>query len=322
MAELLLLPVVRGVAGKTADALVQTITRMHGIDGDRRKLEHQLLAIQSKLMDAEEKSETNPAVKRWMKDLKAAAYEADDVLDDFRYEALHREAQIGDSAIRKVLCYFTPHRPLLFCASTMSKKLSNVLNKINELIEEMNKFGLMDRTEPPQLPYRQTHSTLDDSADIVGRDNDKEVVVKLLMEQQDEHKLQVLPIVGMGGLGKTTLAHMVYNDIRIQNHFDLKMWHCVSDNFEVVSLLKSIIELATNKMRRLADNKELLRRNLHEVICRKRFLLVLDDVRNEEEKKWEDDLKPLLSSEHHLEDVVPLRHAANGSFRRLSLGRA
>ncbi|KAG8087784.1 hypothetical protein GUJ93_ZPchr0010g8725 [Zizania palustris] len=280
---------------KVADALVQRITRTCGIDGDRRKLERQPLAIQCKLIDAEEKSETSPDVKRWMTDVRAVAYEADDVLDDFQYEALHREAQIGDSAIRKVLCYFTPHRPLLFCASTMSKKLSNVLNKINELIEEMNKFGLVQLTEPQQLSYRQTRSVMDDSAVIMGRDDDMEVVVKLLMEQQDEHKLQVLPIVGMGGLGKTTLAKMVYNDYMIQNHFELKMWHCVSENFEVASLLKSIIELATNSTYTFPERVERLRRKLQAVIGQKRFLLVLDGVCNEEEKKWKDDLKPLLS---------------------------
>ncbi|KAG8087794.1 hypothetical protein GUJ93_ZPchr0010g10942 [Zizania palustris] len=303
MAESLLLPVVRGVVGKAADVLVQSVTRMCGVDGDRRKLERQLLAVQCKLMDAEEKSETNPAVKRWMKDLKAVAYEADDVLYDFQYEALRREAQIGDSATRKVLCYFTPQSPLLFRA-TMSRKLNNVINKINELIEEMNRFGLMDRTEPPQLPYRQTHSALDDSADIMGRDDDKGIVVKLLMEQQDQHKVQVLPIVGMGGLGKTTLAKMVYNDYMIQNHFELKMWHCVSENFEVASLLKSIIQLATDKYPLLPDTIELLLRKLQEVIGRKRFLLVLDDVWNEEEKKWEDDLKPLLSSVGYRGSVI------------------
>uniref|UniRef100_A0A0E0IFB6 Uncharacterized protein n=1 Tax=Oryza nivara TaxID=4536 RepID=A0A0E0IFB6_ORYNI len=295
MAESLLLPVVRGVVGKAAGALVQSVTRMCGVDDDRRKLERQLLAVQCKLEDAEVKSETNPAVKRWMKDLKAVAYEADDILDDFHYEALHREAQIGDSTTRKVLGYFTPHSPLLFRVA-MSKKLNSVLKKINELVEEMNKFSLVERTETPQLPYRQTHSALDESADILGRGDDKEVVVRLLLDQRNEQKLQILPIVGMGGLGKTTLAKMVYNDTRVHEHFQLKMWHCVSDKFEVVSLLKSIIELATGTKCKLFDTIEMLRRQLEEAIGRKRFLLVLDDVWNEEENKWGDGLKPLLNS--------------------------
>ena len=96
--------------------------------------------------------------------------------------------------------------------------------------------------------------------------------------------------------GKTTLAKMVYNDSKVQNHFELKMWHCMSDNFEAISIVRSIIELATNKTCDLPDTIELLRGKLLEVVDRKRFLLVLDDVWNEEQQKWEDDLKPLLYS--------------------------
>ncbi|KAM0900472.1 hypothetical protein ACQ4PT_020607 [Festuca glaucescens] len=296
MAESLLLPVVRGVAGKAADVLVQTVTRMCGVDNDRCKLERQLLAVQCKLADAEMKSETNQYIKRWMMDFRSVAYEADNVLGDFQYEALRREAQNGESKASKVPSDFTSRNPFLF-RLTMSRKLSNVLEKINKLVEEMNTFGLLENSaETPQALYRQTHTALDGSAEIFGRDDDKEAVVKLLFDQQDQQKVQVLPIFGMGGLGKTTLAKMVYNDRKIQQYFQLNMWHCVSDNFDAPALVKSIIELATNEKYHLPDTIEVLRRQLEEVIGEQRFLLILDDVWNEDEKKWEDDLKPLLCS--------------------------
>jgi hypothetical protein len=141
MAEALLLGVVRGVANKAAHALVQTVTGLCGVEADRRKLERQLLAVQCKLADAEAKSKTNHYVKRWMKDFRTVAYQADDVLDDFLYEALRRQIQIGDSKTRKVLSHFTSYNPLAF-RHTMSRKLNNVLGKINKLVEEMNKFSL------------------------------------------------------------------------------------------------------------------------------------------------------------------------------------
>uniref|UniRef100_A0A0D9XAE8 NB-ARC domain-containing protein n=1 Tax=Leersia perrieri TaxID=77586 RepID=A0A0D9XAE8_9ORYZ len=254
---------------------------------DRRKLERHLLAVQCMLGDAEEKSKTNPAVKRWMKDLRAIAYEADDVLDDFHYEALRREAQISDSAIPKVPGYFTPHRPLLFLL-TMSKKLNNVLKKINDLVEEMNKFGLVEGAEAAPMIHPHTHSGLHSLMEIVGRDDDKETVMNLLFEQQSNRKIAVLPIVGMGGLGKTTLAKMVYNDFSVQQHFKLPVWHCVSDNFNVNGIVRSIIELVTRVNCTLPDRIELLRSRLHEVVGRRRYLLVLDDVWNEELQKWEE----------------------------------
>jgi len=293
-AESLLLPVVCGVARKASHVLVQSVTRLWGIDDDRDKLERQLLAVQSLLADAEVKSKNNPAVRRWMKDLKAVAYKADDILDDFQYEVLHRDAQSHQSVSSKVLSYLTSHNRLVF-RHKVSRDLKNVLFKIDELVTEMNKFGLTERQEVPHALYRQTHSGLEESTEILGRENDSEVVVKLLLDQHDQQNVQVLPIIGMGGMGKTTLAKMVYNDRRVQKHFDLKMWHCVSENFEATAVVRSVIELATNGRCDLRDTIELLRGKLQEVIGRKRFLLVLDDVWNEEPQKWED-LRPLLCS--------------------------
>ncbi|KAF7106904.1 hypothetical protein CFC21_107606 [Triticum aestivum] len=296
MAESLLLPLVRGVVGKATDALVQTVTRMCGLDDDRETLERHLLAVECKLANAEEKSQKNAYLKSWMEKLKSVAYEADDILDDFQYEALRREAQIGKSTSLKVLGYITRRSPLLF-RFAMSRKLKGVLEKINKLVNEMNKFGLENSVhqQEPQLPWRQTYSKLDESTDIFGRDDDKERVVKLLLDQQDQQKVQVLPIFGMGGLGKTTLAKMVYNDQKVQQHFQLKMWHCVSDNFDVSAIVKSIIKLANGTCDQ-ADSIELLQKKLGEVIGQKRFFLVLDDVWNEEKKLWKDELKPLLCS--------------------------
>nr|CAB3462191.1 unnamed protein product [Digitaria exilis] len=293
MAEVVLLPVVRGVVAKAGDVLVKRITGMWGIDGDRERLERRLVYVQSLLADAAVKSETNLAVKAWMKALKAAAYQADDILDDFQYEALRRES--NQSMASKVLGNFTSKNRLVF-RHKASRELKNVLEKIEELMSEMKEYELEPRAEVPQVLHRQTHSELDKSSQIFGRDDDMEVVVKLLLDQKDQDIVQVLPIIGMGGLGKTTLAKMVYNDSRVQKHFELKLWYCVSENFEANVVVRSVIELATNGRCDLPDNIELLKGRLQEVIGRKRFLLILDDVWNEDHRKWEEDLRSLLCS--------------------------
>uniref|UniRef100_A0ACD5ZDH7 Uncharacterized protein n=1 Tax=Avena sativa TaxID=4498 RepID=A0ACD5ZDH7_AVESA len=297
MAESVLLAVVRGVAGKAANELVQTVTRVWSLDRDRETLQLHLLAIQRKLASAEEMSRTDDVVKAWLKKLKEVADEADDVLEDFRYEALRGKAQMGESTTRRVISNII-ERPISLLE--MSRKLKNVLHKINKLVEDMNKFSLVncqDQTGGEEPPRRQTHSKLDEFTEIFGRDDEKDVVVKLLLDQQDQRRVQVLPIFGMGGLGKTTFAKMVYNDQRIQQHFQEKMWHCVSDNFDVISILKSTIQLAKKKViPDLPDSIELLLPKLEKAIGRQRFLLVMDDVWNEDRTLWEDDLKPLLCS--------------------------
>lgn len=187
MAGSLLFGLVGRVAGKAADALVKDIARMWRVESQRDMLERHLLSVQSLLVDAEAKSETNPAVKRWTKDLRAVAYEAEHVLDVFQYEALRRQARTG--CHHKVLgCFHIRHKsPLFRCKA--SRNLKSVLEKINNLVEEKNKYGLVERKELPQAVYRHTHSELDDTAEIIGREEDKEAVIKmLLLQQRDKHK--------------------------------------------------------------------------------------------------------------------------------------
>uniref|UniRef100_M0VVV6 Uncharacterized protein n=1 Tax=Hordeum vulgare subsp. vulgare TaxID=112509 RepID=M0VVV6_HORVV len=88
----------------------------------------------------------------------------------------------------------------------------------------------------------------------------------------------------MGGMGKTTLAQIIYNEPEIQKHFQLQLWVCVSDSFDVNSIAKSIVE-ASPKKNYDTDKPSLDR--LQKLVSGKRYLLVLDDVWNREVQKWE-----------------------------------
>ncbi|VAI00209.1 unnamed protein product [Triticum turgidum subsp. durum] len=307
----LLMPLLGSVAAKAGDALVAELLRAWGLDKSRRKLERHLAAVQCILLDAEVKSRTNPGVRKWINDLKTAAYQADDVLDEFRYEALRRRvaqlrraAQIRRcSTARKVLTYFTVNSPLVFCLS-MSRKMKEALDIIDELVVEMNNFHFLQHTETSTIVHPHTHSHVDE-LEVVGRQYDKEQVVKILLghshvSNNDKNNVMVLPIVGMGGIGKTTLAQLVHNDQRVVQHFELVLWVCVSDKFIIEEIIQSIIEVATMKKCDLTQ-METLQKELSRVLGKKRYLLVLDDVWNEDEQKW-DAMRSLLCS-----------HAGSGS---------
>ncbi|KAL8551281.1 hypothetical protein ACS0TY_000383 [Phlomoides rotata] len=97
---------------------------------------------------------------------------------------------------------------------------------------------------------------------------------------------------GMGGLGKTTLAQMVYNDERAQRRFDLRIWVCVSDDFSVAGIVRAILESIEGGGCNIS-NLDPLQRRLQENLRGRRYLLVLDDIWNENQRLW-DALKEVL----------------------------
>ncbi|XWS57359.1 hypothetical protein CRYUN_Cryun09bG0167800 [Craigia yunnanensis] len=133
------------------------------------------------------------------------------------------------------------------------------------------------------------------AADIIGRDEDKEKIITTLMQDPtDEEDVSVLPIVGIGGLGKTALAKLIYNDECVDSHFELKMWVCVSDDFDLKRLMIKMIK-ATKGVDKDCSNIDLdqLQKALRDCLDGKKYLLILDDVWNEDNMKW-NELKQLL----------------------------
>jgi hypothetical protein len=139
-----------------------------------------------------------------------------------------------------------------------------------------------------------THSLVNES-EVIGREHDKQKLIDLLMQDGGDKSLSVIPIVGIGGLGKTTLAKCVFNDKSLVESFPLKMWVCVSDDFELkhvlVKFLNSASAFDTNPIHQenfINCDVEQLQNHLRNILVGQKFLLVLDDVWNEDRVKWEE----------------------------------
>ena len=122
---------------------------------------------------------------------------------------------------------------------------------------------------------------------MYGRDDNKEKIVQFLLSHNASgNKIGVIALVGMGGIGKTTLAKLVYNDRRVVEFFDLKAWVCVSEEFDVVRITKTIVK-AIDSGASDDNDLNLLQGKLKERLTRKKFLLVLDDLWNENYNNWD-----------------------------------
>lgn len=101
--------------------------------------------------------------------------------------------------------------------------MKQVADKLDAVAAERTKFHL--RELPVDRPRedaasRETGSLLNESEQIFGREEDKEKIVKILVDDVGgEEEMSILPIIGVGGLGKTTVAQQVFNDPRVVEHF-------------------------------------------------------------------------------------------------------
>ncbi|XP_049361731.1 putative disease resistance protein RGA1 [Solanum verrucosum] len=254
-----------------------------GFKDEFENLKSAFTTIQDVLEDAQEKQLKDKPLENWLHKLNVAAYEVDDILDECKSKA----AKLSQT---KYGCYHPKIVPFRY---KIGKRMKEMMEKLDALAAERSKFHLEKRTIEREAARRETGFVLTEP-EPYGRDKEKNKIVKILTNKVcDVQELSVLPILGMGGLGKTTLAQMVFNDPRVIEHFDPKIWICVSEDFDEKKLIKAIVESIEGKP--LGDDMDLapLQKKLQDMLNGKRYFLVLDDVWNENQEKW-DKIKAVL----------------------------
>uniref|UniRef100_A0A7N2RD33 Disease resistance protein RGA3 n=1 Tax=Quercus lobata TaxID=97700 RepID=A0A7N2RD33_QUELO len=288
MADAILYGVVQTIIESLGSSTLQPIGSIWGVKDDLEKMKNTVLAIQAVLKDAEEQQVENHQVKHWLMNLRDAVYDADDLLSEFTTHVLQLEAMDGHKIVKKVRIFFSSSNQLVFGVE-MARKLRAMRERFNDISNDRDQFqlklvGCPLETRVVSRGRDQTHSFVPDE-EVIGRENDKQAIIDLLLDFDVEDNVSFICIVGIGGLGKTTLAQYVYNDKNVEDYFELKMWVCVSDDFDVKKIVEKIIESAT---KRKPENLEmdLLQNELREHLNKKKYLLVLDDIWNEDVEKW------------------------------------
>ncbi|XP_059441124.1 putative disease resistance RPP13-like protein 1 [Corylus avellana] len=249
------------------------------------KLKIKLLSVDAVAEDAEDKQFTNSAVKVWLDTLKDVVYDAEDVLDEIATKALQRKSDVELGTFGcKVRNPISTSR----FVKKVEKRIEKLLDKLDFLVKQKENLGLREGVGVGGNPSERLPTTsLFEESSICGRSNDKEAIVNsLLSNDASDNEVGVVAIVGMGGIGKTTLAQLAYSDNRVNAHFDLKIWVCVSDPFDVFMVIKSILEVVTQTPCNV-NTPDQLQIKLGEMLLGKKFLLVLDDVWDKTYPKWE-----------------------------------
>ncbi|KAM0009630.1 putative P-loop containing nucleoside triphosphate hydrolase, leucine-rich repeat domain superfamily [Helianthus debilis subsp. tardiflorus] len=295
MAEAAAAALVKVIFEKLADEAFKRYARSQNIYSELKQLGITLTQIQALLNDASHKETTHESVRLWLNSLQTLAYDIDDVLDDVATEAMHREltpeSEASTSMVRKLI-------PTCCTNFSLSHRLTPKLDSINTQLQQLEKqksdLGLIVKDEKPKGTSRRNETSLLES-DVVGREGERERLInKLLQDEPSKQNFIVVPIVGMGGVGKTTLARMLYNDTQVKGQFELMAWVCVSDEFDIFKISETIYQSVAKENKQFKDINQ-LQIALKEKLEGKRFLLVLDDVWNENYDDWENLVRPFRS---------------------------
>ncbi|XP_047964645.1 putative disease resistance protein RGA1 [Salvia hispanica] len=276
--------------------LKEEYSLLRGLDKDAEQLQETLKMIQAYLSDAEKKS-TTEAVKMWLRKLEAVAFDADNVLDELNYHFLYKKARKMDAPNPK------PKNKVLSCLSSCSGsrisrrfKMAHTIKQINANFESVNKkatqLGLQNMlVNAPPVAVDTSDETDSLSLDpiFIGRDDDVPKLVDMLTQtHQEERMFSIVALVGMGGMGKTTLTKKVFNHERVKARFGSLIWVHVSQTFDPIILFKKILSTLPSQGGDECQSKEAILRKLKDALKEKTYLLVLDDVWNEDVPKWED----------------------------------
>ncbi|GFP91691.1 putative disease resistance protein rga4 [Phtheirospermum japonicum] len=277
----------------------QEVQLISGVRKEITKLESEFKTIKAVLIDAEKRQVKEETVKTWLENLNDVAYETDDVLSEWitllqkeKIEGLRNKFQ-SSSPTKKVYSVLT--LPCLgYNKITLRRDIALKIKDINEKLAAIAKekdrynFSVITGNDLSSCPDRPRTTSYVDLSKVEGRDLDKnKLLTKLLSEKNQKNQgLNVLSIVGMGGMGKTTLAQVVYNSSDVFRNFDKRIWVCVSEPFDEVRVAKAILEDIEGSAPNLFELETIARKIRHH-LEKKKFLLVFDDVWTGNSAKWE-----------------------------------
>ncbi|XP_022747993.1 probable disease resistance protein At1g58602 [Durio zibethinus] len=265
---------------RISDLLIhEAVFQQGGVREEVERLKAELERMDSFLKDVDYEQEQTQLHRTLVRQIRDLAYEAEDVIDSYILEVAHQGGSQG--IMERFASTFT--KP--FRLHNMGVQVKGIQTKLEDISKSLPAYNQISGGKESSSNFRmlqqQSRRTYPhvEEVDVVSLGGmTRDVLAKLMTEEDRPHV--VVSLVGMGGIGKTTLAKIVYNHNDVRRHFDCFAWAFISQKCMPREVLHDVLIKVQPQERELIDKlteNEIIER-LFDVLREKRYLVVLDDI--------------------------------------------
>ncbi|KAI3933092.1 hypothetical protein MKW92_002248 [Papaver armeniacum] len=268
---------------RLGDALIGETVFLLDVCSQVKELRDELRRMQCFLKDADAKQQQgDERVRNWVADIRNVAYDAEDVIDAF---ILKIDATLKYGGIQK--CFIRMALMVKNCKHLYSigMKIHAIRSRLKVISDSRVTYGIDDLrgNEVNQIMQQQlrNHYPHVEDDDVIGLEEHTKTLLTELVK--DDERRCIVSVVGVGGLGKTTLAKKIYKHDTIMSHFDCRAWSSVSQQLNLRDVLLKIIKKSMNpndyelsEIKKLND--EDLLEKVYNYLKDKRYFVVVDDL--------------------------------------------
>ncbi|XP_048499173.1 disease resistance protein RPM1 [Beta vulgaris subsp. vulgaris] len=298
---------------KLATFVIAEAELLGSLSQDVTALKNELATIKEVLKDAEKKAEEDDTINEWLRQVRDIGYQIEDVIDDYillkelpqqQQQQQRQRSSSNTSNTSQLFLMVTRIRKWLnkavACVSELkpkhelASKIGEIKGELSEISSRRERYKFIasrdSSSSNERYQYqqdRQVCSLFVDDSDIFGIEDHKAEIIKWLnLEKQHVHQhvaechRSVIAVVGMGGIGKTTLVRKVYEDEEVRSCFSFYAWVTVSQSYKWKVVLNSIYQQVhpqSSLQLETSDEVNIIN-DLRKHLKDERYIVVFDDV--------------------------------------------